>query len=80
MGQHLKVTNYKVLKSISKCNYPERLHCKYPGRSRIIRVGREGRREGRMGGSDGRDGNYEVGAYGMEWVRNRQPERSRLTS
>ena len=37
-------------------------------------------REGRTGGRDGCDGNYEVGAYGMEWVHNREPERSRIPS
>ena len=37
-------------------------------------------REGRMGGRDGCDNNYEVGAYGMECVQNREPERSRVTS
>ena len=30
------------------------------------------------GGRDGCYANYEVGAYGMEWVHNRAPERSRL--
>ena len=30
-GQHLKVTKRNVLKSTSEWNYPERLHCKYPG-------------------------------------------------
>ena len=39
-----------------------------------------GREEGREGGRDGFDGNYEVGAYGMEWLHNREPERSRVTS
>ena len=29
---------------------------------------------------DGCDGNYEVGAYGMEMVHNMEPERSRVTS
>ena len=37
-----------------------------------------------MGGRDGCDGTYEVGAYGMEWVHkkknNREPDRSRVTS
>ena len=42
--------------------------------------GREGGREGGMDGWEGCDGNYEVGAYGMEWVHNREPERSRVTS
>ena len=37
--------------------------------------GREGGREGGIC-----DGNYEVGAYGMEWVQNGEPERSRVTS
>ena len=37
-------------------------------------------REGRMGGMERCDGNYEVNAYGMEWVHNREPERSRVTS
>ena len=37
-----------------------------------------------MGGRDGWfgercDGNYEVGAYGMEWVHNMEPEGSLLT-
>ena len=45
-----------------------------------------GRREGRLGGRDGWEGmegcdrNCEVGAYGMAWVHNREPERSRVTS
>ena len=30
-GKNVKVTKHIVLKSISECNYPERLHCKYPG-------------------------------------------------
>ena len=44
--------------------------------------GREGR-DGWEGGTDRRegcDGNYEVGAYGMEWVHDREQERSRVTS
>ena len=28
-----------------------------------------------MGGRDGFDNIYEVGAYGMAWVQNREPER-----
>ena len=42
--------------------------------------GREGRMGGREGWMDGCDGNYEVCAYGMESVHNREPERSRVTS
>ena len=34
----------------------------------------------REGWKWGIDGNYEVGAYGMEWVHNREPEQSRVTS
>ena len=41
--------------------------------------GREGGREG-WDGWEGCDGNYEVSAYGMEWVHNREPERSRITA
>ena len=37
-------------------------------------------REGRMEGREGCDSTYEVGAYGMEWVHNREPERSRVIS
>ena len=37
-------------------------------------------REGRMGRKEGYDGNYEVGACGMEWVPNSEPVRSRVTS
>ena len=49
---------------------------------------REGGKKGGTGGTDGTDGtdgrdgcdgNYEVGAYGMEWVHNREPELSRVT-
>ena len=57
------------------------------GKAGLMRGGREGGkkrgtdgREERKGGRDGCDDNYEVGAYGMEWVHNREPERSRLTS
>ena len=39
-----------------------------------------GGRDGWEGGREGCDGNYEFGAYGMEWVHNREPERSRVTS
>ena len=35
---------------------------------------------GREGGREGCDCNYEVGTYGMEWVNNGEPERSRVTS
>ena len=35
--------------------------------------------DGREGGP-GCDGNNEVGAYGMEWVHNREPEQCRVTS
>ena len=49
------------------------------------REGRERWRERTRGrdiwdGGMGCDSNYEVGAYGMEWVHNREPERSRVTS
>ena len=44
------------------------------------RDGWEGRTDGREGIIEGCDGNYEVGAYGMEWEHNREPERSRVTS
>ena len=60
-GQNVKVAKHKVLKSISEFNYPERLHCKYPQWSQVIRGGREGAREGRKKG--GRD----VMAI-MKWV------------
>ena len=35
-----------------------------------------GKKEGGRGmdGREGCDGNYEVGAYGMEWVHNREPD------
>ena len=37
--------------------------------------------EGRdAGGREGCDGNFEVGEYGMEWVHNREPKRSRVAS
>ena len=39
-----------------------------------------GGREGGMGGREGCDGNYQVGAYGMEWVHNREPERNQLVT
>ena len=39
-----------------------------------------GGREVRVDGREGCDGNYGVGAYGMEWVHDREPERSRVTS
>ena len=49
------------------------------------RDGREERTDGREGGTDGWeggrercDGTYEVGAYGMERVHNREPERSQV--
>ena len=41
---------------------------------------REGGTDGRVGGREGGDGNYEVGAYGMEWVHNGEPVRSRVAS
>ena len=43
----------------------------------LHRLEKEEEREGWEGGFDG---NYEVGACGMEWVHNREPERSRVTS
>ena len=42
--------------------------------------GREGERDGWEGGREGCDGNYEVGAYGMECVHNREPERRNGTA
>ena len=40
--------------------------------------GRNGRMGGREGGRERCDGTYEVGAYGMERVQNREPERSQV--
>ena len=37
-----------------------------------------GGREGGVGGREGCDGNYEVGAYGMEWVHKGELERNRV--
>ena len=67
-GQNLKVTKHKVLKSIPECNYPERLHCKYPGWSRVIqgRSGREGDMVGREGVREGREGREGRGGEGRE--------------
>ena len=44
------------------------------------KTGREGCREGyrEEGGRGGREGNYGVGAYHMEWLHNRESERSRV--
>ena len=36
--------------------------------------------DGSEGGREGCDGNNGVGAYVMEWVHNREPEQSRVTS
>ena len=45
---------------------------------------REGGKHGREARMGGRDvmaiSYYEVGAYGMEWVHDREPDRSRVTS
>ena len=43
-------------------------------------MGGSDRWEGGTDGREGCDGNYGVGAYGMEWVHNREPERNRVTS
>ena len=44
-------------------------------------MGGEGRgEEGRGGGREGDGGTYRVGSYGMEWVHNREPDQSRVTS
>ena len=42
----------KVIKSISECNYPERLHCKYPW----VKPGNPRREGGKKGGRDEREG------------------------
>ena len=42
--------------------------------------GWEGGTDGREGGREGCDDNYDVHAYGMEWVHHRESERSRVTS
>ena len=39
-----------------------------------------GGRNGLEGEREGCDGNYEVGAYVMEWVHNWEPEQSRVTN
>ena len=43
----------------------------------MVNMGRDGR-EGRTDGREGCDVTYEVGAYGMERVRNTEPERSQV--
>ena len=48
--------------------------CTTQFRGQHLKVTKYLRWKGGGGGRDGCDGNYEVGAYGIEWVHNREPE------